>query len=264
LPLLIDDAEAAVHLAVRAQAPNLVQLESWARRFSDIDTYLKAKSYGHEAIAYFQDCVRYLLRSDSKQDMHDRFRKEFEPIWPRDFVFYYRKRLLPRSGRLGKWAMAKMHIADPKLLSIHHSPESAFLDQCGDFVGWDALSLGQTVRAFYYLFLYFVSEMTQAKADMGQYVIRCVAHVNRNMFSQIRMNEFNILNDRSFQTRVPRCASGRPSVGARGLGRLPAPGQHRQLRAQALSYRRRRHHQDADQAVALQPRPRVRERAYIT
>ena len=30
--------------------------------------------------------------------MHDRFRKEFECIWPRDFVQYYRGKLLPRSG----------------------------------------------------------------------------------------------------------------------------------------------------------------------
>ena len=53
-PLIIDDAEPAVHLAVRAQAPNLVQLEGWSHRFRDIDRYLRAKGYGEEAINYFK------------------------------------------------------------------------------------------------------------------------------------------------------------------------------------------------------------------
>ncbi len=53
-PLMIDDAEPAVHLAVRAQAPNLVQLEGWSHRFRDIDRYLRAKGYGEEAINYFK------------------------------------------------------------------------------------------------------------------------------------------------------------------------------------------------------------------
>ena len=51
----------------------------------------------------FQACVCYLLNSPSKQAMHDRFRKEFEYVWPKDFVLYYRQRLLPRSGRLGRY-----------------------------------------------------------------------------------------------------------------------------------------------------------------
>lgn len=95
-PLMIDDAEPAVHLAVRAQAPNLVQLEGWCHRFRDIDRYLRTKGYGEEAINYFKACVCYLLNSPSKQAMHDRFRKEFEYVWPKDFVLYYRQRLLPR------------------------------------------------------------------------------------------------------------------------------------------------------------------------
>ena len=53
-------------------------------------------------IIIFQACVCYLLNSPSKQAMHDRFRKEFEYVWPKDFVLYYRQRLLPRSGRLGR------------------------------------------------------------------------------------------------------------------------------------------------------------------
>lgn len=59
---------------------------------------MKAKGYGEEAISYFKACVCYLLSAKSKQGMHDRFRKEFECIWPRDFVQYYRGKLLPRSG----------------------------------------------------------------------------------------------------------------------------------------------------------------------
>ena len=53
-PLMIDDAEPAVHLAVRAHAPNLVQLEGWSHRFRDIDRYLRTKGYGEEAINYFK------------------------------------------------------------------------------------------------------------------------------------------------------------------------------------------------------------------
>ena len=81
---------------MRAQAPNLVQLEGWSHRFRDIDRYLRTKGYGEEAINYFKACVCYLLNSPSKQSMHDRFRKEFEYVWPKDFVLYYRQRLLPR------------------------------------------------------------------------------------------------------------------------------------------------------------------------
>ena len=51
---MIDDAEPAVHLAVRSQAPNLVQLEGWSHRFRDIDRYLRAKGYGEEAINYYK------------------------------------------------------------------------------------------------------------------------------------------------------------------------------------------------------------------
>ena len=51
---MIDDAEPAVHLAVRAQAPNLVQLEGWSHRFRDIDQYLRTKGYGEEAINYYK------------------------------------------------------------------------------------------------------------------------------------------------------------------------------------------------------------------
>jgi len=78
-----------------------VQLEGWTHRFRDIDEHMMAKGYGEEAIGYFKACVCYLLSAKSKQSMHDRFRKEFECIWPRDFVQYYRGKLLPRSGKEG-------------------------------------------------------------------------------------------------------------------------------------------------------------------
>ena len=96
---MIDDAEPAVHLAVRTQAPNLVQLEGWTHRFRDIDRHLRCKGYGEEAVSYYKACIGYLLSANSKQAMHDRYRKEFECVWPKDFVHYYRNKLLPRYTR---------------------------------------------------------------------------------------------------------------------------------------------------------------------
>ncbi len=163
-PLIIDDAEPAVHLAVRSQAPNLVQLEAWTHRFRDIDTHLRSKGYGEEAIRYYKACVNYLLKSESKQAMHDRFRKEFESVWPKDFVYYYRQRLLPRSGRLGRWAMLKMNIRDELFLCPHANPQDEFHALCGRFAGWEQLSVSQLTRAFYFLFLFYV---TEASIDGG-------------------------------------------------------------------------------------------------
>ena len=167
-PLIIDDAEPAVHLAVRTQAPNLVQLEAWTHRFKDIDTYLRGRGYGEEAVHYYKACISYLLHSESKQNMHDRFRKEFESVWPKDFVFYYRQRLLPRSGRLGQWAMAKMRIKDDNFLSPYTNPQMAFHAICQNFKGWERLSLDQIVRAFYFLFLFFISESCDASYSDGK------------------------------------------------------------------------------------------------
>ena len=56
------------------QAPNLVQLEGWVHRFRDINSVMRAKGYGKEAIKYFKACVSYLLTAKSKQAMHDKFR----------------------------------------------------------------------------------------------------------------------------------------------------------------------------------------------
>ena len=63
---MIDDAEPAVHLAVRTQAPNLVQLEGWTHRFRDIDRHLRCKGYGEEAVSYYKACIGYLLSANSK------------------------------------------------------------------------------------------------------------------------------------------------------------------------------------------------------
>ncbi|CAB4061337.1 unnamed protein product [Lepeophtheirus salmonis] len=125
-PLLIDDAEPAVHLAVRSQAPNLVQLEGWTHRFRDIEIHMRQKGYGEEAVNYYKACISYLLQADSKQSMHDRYRREFEGIWPKDFVHYYREKLLPRSGRLGRWAMSMANISEPHYLSSHVNPQERF------------------------------------------------------------------------------------------------------------------------------------------
>ena len=164
-PLFIDDAEPAVHLAVRTQAPNLVQLEAWTHRFRDIDEHLRARGYGDEALHYYKACVSYLLNAGSKQAMHDRFRKEFESVWPKDFVFYYRQRLLPRSGRLGKWAMLKMKIRDELFLCPHTNPQMEFHSLCHNFSGWDSFNMEQLVRAFYFLFLFYVSETYESRSN---------------------------------------------------------------------------------------------------
>ena len=110
--------------------------------------------------SFFQACVCYLLNSPSKQAMHDRFRKEFEYVWPKDFVLYYRQRLLPRSGRLGRWAMAKLNICENSFLSPHANPQERFFKLVNGFRHWENLSLEQLIRAFNYLFVFFINELS--------------------------------------------------------------------------------------------------------
>ena len=50
--------------------------------------------------------------SESRGDMIDKFQKEFEGIWPRDFVNYFKERVLPKANRLGKWALGEVNIYD--------------------------------------------------------------------------------------------------------------------------------------------------------
>lgn len=57
-------------------------------------------------------CVKYLLMSESRGEMIDKFQKEFEGIWPRDFVNYFKERVLPKANRLGKWALGEVNIYD--------------------------------------------------------------------------------------------------------------------------------------------------------
>ena len=172
-PLMIDDAEPAVHLAVRTQAPNLVQLEGWTHRFRDIDRHLRSKGYGEEAVSYYKACIGYLLSANSKQAMHDRYRKEFECVWPKDFVHYYRNKLLPRSGRLGRWAMSKMNIKEQQYFSPHTNPQERFHMLCRNFSGWETMTVDQLVRCFYLLFVFFVSETTSGNgSSTSAYVIK--------------------------------------------------------------------------------------------
>ena len=56
---MINEAEPAVHLAVKAHAPNLVQFEGWIHRFRDMERYMRQKGYGAHAIGYFK--VGYIL-----------------------------------------------------------------------------------------------------------------------------------------------------------------------------------------------------------
>ena len=78
--------------------------------------------------------------------MHDRFRKEFEYVWPKDFVLYYRQNLLPRSGRLGRWALAKLNICENSFFSPHANPQERFFKLVNDFRHWETLSLEQIIR----------------------------------------------------------------------------------------------------------------------
>lgn len=217
-PLLIDDAEPAVHLAVRTQAPNLVQLEAWTHRFRDIDNYLRERGYGTEAIHYYKTCVNYLLRSKSKQAMHDRFRKEFEGVWPKDFVFYYRQKLLPRSGRLGQWALTKMRITDEDFLTPYTNPQESFHTLCNHFSNWNRLTIDQIVRAFYFLFLYFVSETGDGQQDNGIFQVKRMYNTpipelrgkpKKGLVPHpSRIAEFI---ERNFPARRGRVSPGRPS-----------------------------------------------------
>ena len=54
---LVPQAEPAVHLAVKAHAPNLIQFEGWVHRFKDMDRYMRQKGYGAHAVGYFK--VKY-------------------------------------------------------------------------------------------------------------------------------------------------------------------------------------------------------------
>ena len=50
----VPQAEPAVHLAVKAHAPNLIQFEGWVHRFKDMDRYMRQKGYGAHAVGYFK------------------------------------------------------------------------------------------------------------------------------------------------------------------------------------------------------------------
>ena len=54
--------------------------------------------------------------------MIDKFQKEFEGIWPRDFVNYFKERVLPKANRLGKWALGEVNIYDESF--FNHAGES--------------------------------------------------------------------------------------------------------------------------------------------
>ncbi len=70
-PLFIDEGEPSIHLAVRTQAPNLVQLELWIHRFRDIDSHFKQKGVNGLKKGYFLERNKpindtfYRLRSRS-------------------------------------------------------------------------------------------------------------------------------------------------------------------------------------------------------
>ena len=76
-------------------------------------------------------CVKYLLMSESRGEMIDKFQKEFEGIWPRDFVNYFKERVLPKANRLGKWALGEVNIYDESF--FNHAGEPNVGKYLGNF-----------------------------------------------------------------------------------------------------------------------------------
>ena len=74
---------------------------------------------------FVKACVKYLLMSESRGDMIDKFQKEFEGIWPRDFVNYFKERVLPKANRLGKWELGEVNIYDESF--FNHAGESCVI-----------------------------------------------------------------------------------------------------------------------------------------
>ena len=58
--------------------------------------------------------------------MIDKFQKEFEGIWPRDFVNYFKERVLPKANRLGKWALGEVNIYDESFFNHAGKERIAF------------------------------------------------------------------------------------------------------------------------------------------
>ena len=51
-------------MAVKNQAPNLIQFEGWVHRFKDMDRYMRQKGYGAHAVAYFKVLCWDLCRTN--------------------------------------------------------------------------------------------------------------------------------------------------------------------------------------------------------
>ena len=108
--------------------------------------------------------------------MHDRFRKEFEYVWPKDFVLYYRQRLLPRSGRLGRWALAKLNICENSFLSPHANPQERFFKLVNGFRHWETLSLEQMIR---HTFIYYQILIFQRVFNYENKFLQCCSIENQ-------------------------------------------------------------------------------------
>jgi hypothetical protein len=66
--------------------------------------------YESTKLVVMQACVKYLLMSESKEEMQDRFRKEFENIWPGDFLNYFKEKILPKVRFYSSVALAHVHL----------------------------------------------------------------------------------------------------------------------------------------------------------
>ena len=71
-----------------------------------------------------------------------------------------------------RWAMAKLNICESQFLSPHTNPQERFHRLCNYFHHWGSLSLEQLIRAFNYLFIFFVNELSLRDSGNGAFVLK--------------------------------------------------------------------------------------------
>lgn len=68
--------------------------------------------------------------------------------------------------------MAKLNICESQFLSPHTNPQERFHRLCNYFHHWGSLSLEQLIRAFNYLFIFFVNELSLRDSGNGAFVLK--------------------------------------------------------------------------------------------
>ena len=72
------------------------------------------------------------------QEKNILLRAGFKPITM--MKFYH------RSGRLGSWALSKVHVNELHFQNPGANPQESFYQHCRHFNGWESLSLSQLLR----------------------------------------------------------------------------------------------------------------------